>query len=99
MEHDPFASIPGEIIEALLEEMDVWQARYDAENPPHIVYRRNLKRYREALAMVDAMENPTADDLHRLEHVVLMLNLLEEQGEPLPPLPDAKFTPTPPGIQ
>jgi hypothetical protein len=53
----------------------------------------------EALAMVDAMENPTADDLHRLEHVVLMLNLLEEQGEPLPPLPDAKFTPTPPGIQ
>jgi hypothetical protein len=99
MEHDPFASIPGEIIEALLEEMEVRQARRDALSPPHVTYRRKLKRYREAMAMFEAMEHPTEDDLHRIEHVIYMLDFLEEQGEPLPPLPDAKFKPTPPGIQ
>ncbi len=49
--------------------------------------------------MFDAMEHPTEDDLHRIEHVVFMLDFLEEQGEPLPPLPDAKFKAIPPGIQ
>lgn len=99
MEHDPFASIPGEIIEALLEEMEVRQARRDALSPPHVTYRRILANLRAAIAQVEAMENPTAEEWRIYEDLLQRVELLEEEGEPLPPLPDAKFSPPPPGIQ